>query len=51
MVDYKRMYIVLFNAITKALERLGRKDIAGAAEILSRAQTDTEEIYIQTSVE
>ncbi len=40
---YKRMYLTLFNAICKALEK---KDINSIKEILKQAQIEAEEICI-----
>ncbi len=40
---YKRMYLLLFNAITTALRE---SDIDKLKEILKTAQIETEEIYI-----
>ena len=48
MADYRKMYAVLFNAITRALEQLERRNVTGAEEILRKAQMDTEEIYMET---
>ena len=48
MPDYKKMYLLLFNAITDALAALGKQNPGRAALILQKAQTDTEEIYIQS---
>lgn len=44
---YKKMYLTLFNAITDALRLMEKGNPAGAAEILKRAQRDTEEMYIE----
>ena len=46
MIDYKKMYITLFNRITDAIERLDKLDPVGAKEILISAQQQTEEMYI-----
>ena len=43
---FKKMYLVLFNRITDALEALEHGDRARAMDILVRAQQDTEELYI-----
>ena len=45
MPDYQKMYGVLFNAITDALEHMG-KNPAKARELLMSAQQQTEELYI-----
>ena len=44
---FKKMYLVLFNRITDALEALEHGDRAQAMDILVRAQQDTEELYIE----
>lgn len=46
MLNYKTMYLRLFNAITDALEDLARGNVPRAADILRRAQQETEEMYI-----
>ena len=48
MPDYKRMYLLLFNAITDALSMVERGKLAAAIETLRRAQRETEEMYIET---
>ena len=45
---YKRMYLLLFNAITKALKE---KDINKIRTILMKAQCDAEEICMQSDEE
>ena len=46
MPNYEKMYFMLFNAITDALQLLEEKDIGRAAFILAKAQYDAEEEYI-----
>ncbi len=41
MVDYRKLYMGLFNSISDALETLEQ-----AQELLKRAQLDAEEAYI-----
>ena len=48
MSDYAKMYCVLFNAITDALERLSQNDLSAGKEILIAAQQKTEALYIET---
>lgn len=43
----KRMYLLLFNRITDALEALDRGDAEQARAILIRAQQDAENLYIE----
>ena len=47
MPDYKKMYLMLLNAITDALEELGEDAPDAAAELLRQAQCDAEEMYIE----
>ena len=48
MTDYRKMYHVLFNAITEAVGLLEADDVLGAAQTLITAQQQTEEIYTET---
>ena len=43
---YKKMYLILFNAITDALEAIKAQNFGTAADILVRAQHDAEEYYL-----
>ena len=45
MPDYQKIYCVLFNAITDALEQM-EKNPAKAKKLLVAAQQQTEELYI-----
>ena len=47
MADYQRMYLLLFNAVTDALELLERGEAETAAETLRSAQCSCEEIYME----
>lgn len=49
MTDYKELYHLLFNAITDALEALGRLDVPAANRLLEDAQTQTEERLLEES--
>ncbi len=40
------MYYHLFNTITDAIKLLERQDVQGALLCLSKAQQDTEDIYL-----
>ena len=57
MVDYKKMYFKLFNAITDAIEEIkeiqekGEDNYCKAIEILILAQQKTEEMYIEADGE
>ena len=46
MPDYQKMYLLLFNAITDALEEMQNQNYGEAAALLRKAQTDAEEVYI-----
>lgn len=48
---FKKMYLLLFNRITDAIEALERGDTAQAKSILIRAQQDAEEVYIEGTEE
>ena len=42
MTDYKKLYHLLFNAITDGLEALGRGDMPAATRLLADAQIKAE---------
>ena len=44
---YEKMYFVLFNRVTDAIEALERGDAERAKMILIRAQQDVEELYVE----
>mgnify|MGYP007129633258 CR=1 FL=1 len=46
MANYDKMYSLLFNAITDALEKLEKQNLGDAKDILVSAQQKAEEIYI-----
>ena len=46
MDEYKRLYLLLFNSVTGALEALGRGEAAAAEELLRQAQIRAEELFI-----
>ena len=46
MPDYEKMYHLLFNAITDALEQIEQQNFGSAKELLIAAQQQAEEIYI-----
>ena len=48
---FQRMYLLLFNRITDALEALERGDAAEAKAILIRAQQAAEALYIEGKAE
>ena len=46
MPDYEKMYFLLFNAITDALENIADCNYGAARDLLIFAQQQTEELYI-----
>ena len=46
MPDYEKMYHLLFNAITDALEQIEQQNFGSAKDLLIAAQQKTEEIYM-----
>ena len=51
MTDYKAMYLLLFNAITDALEKIEEQNYGEARELLIAAQQKAEDIYIDSDDE
>ena len=49
MANYDKMYSLLFNAITDALEKLEKQNFGDAKDILISAQQKTEELYIRSA--
>ncbi len=47
-MEYEKMYHLLFNAITDALEQIEKQNLGTAKELLISAQQKAEEIYITT---
>ena len=45
-MDYEKLYHLLFNAITDALEQMESQNYGDAEELLVAAQQKAEEIYI-----
>jgi len=45
-MDYKKLYFLLFNRITDALEELEHLNIGTAKELLRQSQIDAEEAYL-----
>lgn len=45
-MDYEKLYHLLFNAITDALEQMKSQNYGDAKELLVAAQQKAEEIYI-----
>ena len=47
MIDYKKLYIMLFNCITDAIELRDRLEILAAKEILISVQQKAETEHIE----
>ena len=50
MPDYEKMYHLLFNAITDALEQIEKQNFGSAKDLLIAAQQQAEEIYITAEI-
>lgn len=50
-MDYKKMYLSLFNSITDSLNALESLNFGQAADILRQAQSDCEELYVEDAEE
>ena len=48
MTDYEKMYLLLFNKITDALAELEKRNYGEAVGILQAAQSEAEEIYMNS---
>ena len=48
MADYEKLYQLLFNAVTDALEQLEARNYREAGETLRAAQEEAEEMYMET---
>ena len=46
MADYNKMYLLLFNAISDALEQMESQNYGNAKDMLIAARQKAEEIYI-----
>ena len=47
-MDYQRLYAMLFNSITNAIELLEELDVKAARDLLIAAQQKAEDEYIET---
>ena len=47
MVNYQKLYTMLFNAATDVLEALEELNVSRAKDILRQAQIDAEETYLE----
>ena len=50
-MEYKGLYLLLFNRITDALEAMEELNFGTAKEILRRAHQDAEEEYLKQTEE
>ena len=48
-MNYEKMYHLLFNAITDALEQMEKQHLGSAKDLLTTAQQKTEEIYMESA--
>ena len=48
-MNYEKMYHLLFNAITDALEQMEKQNLGSAKALLTTAQQKTEEIYMESA--
>ena len=46
-MNWERLYHLLFNRITDALEELDRRNYGNAGELLREAQREAEELYLE----
>lgn len=46
MPDYQKLYVHLFQALTKSIEALERQDFGTARELLIQGQQEAEELYL-----
>ena len=48
-MNYEKMYHLLFNAITDALEQMEKQNLGSAKDLLTTAQQKTEKIYMESA--
>ena len=46
MVDYEKLYFMLFNSITDALNEMDKLNFGNASDVLKKAQANSEETYV-----
>lgn len=46
MPDYQKLYVHLFQTLTKSIEVLERQDFGTARELLIQGQQEAEELYL-----
>lgn len=47
MDEYKNSYLLLFRAVTKAIDAIDAQNFGAAKELLIQAQKDAEEAFLQ----
>ena len=47
-IDHRKLYTVMFHAVTDAIEHMEHMDFGQALKVLKEAQIRTEELYITT---
>ena len=48
-MNYEKIYHLLFNAITDALEQMEKQNLGSAKDLLTTAQQKAEEIYMESA--
>ena len=48
-MNYEKMYHLLFNAITDALEQMEKQNLGSAKDLLTTDQQKAEEIYMESA--
>ena len=48
-MTYEKMYHLLFNAITDALEQMEKQNLGSAKDLLTTAQQKAGEIYMESA--
>ena len=48
-MNYEKMYHLLFNAITDALEQMEKQNLGSAKDLRTTAQQKAEEIYMESA--
>ena len=51
MIDYRKMYMILFHGITDAVFHIEKRNYCFALNVLIQAQQAAEEIYVQAGEE
>lgn len=51
VINYEKLYHMMFNAATNAISALDKSNYGAARALLVKAQQDAEELYIETASE